>query len=179
MDLTLPSMTYFSPGPDNHLTKAYWNRTSGQLMSGCTVYGDTVTPQMAGGFPPYKAVGGPNCTKVKLARGGASAWIEVGSNFDTLMFGTWAIPRLKHCLTSPGAGATEGCPANRTSNFSVSLAVVKDQVSRCGGGGATIDRGGRGRYPREASSREAAFYMENWYKKYQLCTRLRPRSTGS
>ena len=105
LDLTLPFMHYMSPGPENHLTKAYWNSSSRQLMSGCTVYGDTVTPQMIGVFPPFKAVQGPNCTRVKLQPGAVSEWTEVGSNFDTLMFGTWEIPRLKHCATSPGAGA--------------------------------------------------------------------------
>ena len=141
LDLTLPFMHYMSPGPENHLTKAYWNSTSRQLMSGCTVYGDTVTPQMIGVFPPFKAVQGPNCTRVKLQPGAVSEWTEVGSNFDTLMFGTWEIPRLKHCATSPGAGAIEGCPSNRTSNFSVAFAVVKEETSRRGGGGATIDEG--------------------------------------
>ena len=40
--MTVPYTFYASVGPDNHLTAAYWNSTSAQLVAGCTYLGDRI-----------------------------------------------------------------------------------------------------------------------------------------
>eukprot|EP01051_Picozoa_sp_SAG22_P003127 SAG22_NODE_149_length_17456_cov_5.058363_2_plen_767_part_00 len=116
MSVVVPYMSYTSPGPTNHLTNAFWNVTTQQLLSGCTLRG-----QFEAGDDtsvPGSAPGGPNCTRLTVLAGARSAWTDVGRSMDTLNHGT---------LNLPPAG-----------QYVLEVGVARDEVLHSGGGGQTL-----------------------------------------
>ena len=113
-------MSYASPGPTNHLTNAYWNASTHQLLSGCTSLGEFEPGSAAAGGMPGAAAGGPNCTRVSVAAGHTSEWIDAGRHMDTLNHGTWNIP-----------------PAG-VDLYVLEVGVATDEVMHSGGGGGSL-----------------------------------------
>ena len=111
LSLTLPGGFEFSCGEGNHLTLPVWNSTTNELVSGCTARGELSAHVSPGVEQVGVAAGGPTCPRTgPLPPGGSSGWVEVGQLMDTLNFVSWSLPRGVH-------------PINRTSNFSVEVAV--------------------------------------------------------
>ena len=100
LSLTLPGGFEFSCGEGNHLTLPIWNRTTNELVSGCTARGDLSAHISPGVEQVGVAAGGPTCPRTgPLPPGGGSGWVEVGQLMDTLNFVSWSLPRGVH---SPG-----------------------------------------------------------------------------
>ena len=121
LELTVPGVFEFSCGAGNHLVQPIWNSTTDELVSGCTNHGAMATHIASGVEQVGVAAGGPQCPRLHLSPGAASGWIEVGRLMDTLNFNTWTLPR----------GVQ---PLNLTSNYTVTVGVIKRDAMLQGGG---------------------------------------------
>ena len=121
LELTVPGVFEFSCGAGNHLVQPIWNSTTDELVSGCTNHGAMATHIAPGVEQVGVAAGGPQCPRLHLSPGAASGWIEVGRLMDTLNFNTWTLPR----------GVQ---PLNLTSNYTVTVGVIKRDAMLQGGG---------------------------------------------
>ena len=115
LSMTIPYTYYSSVGPNTHLTAAYWNATSSEMLSGCTYLGDYDGGSLGYWPGPKPALHGPNCTHTgSIPPGGTSPWLEVGSLMDPFYQGTWRLP-----------------PAGY---YNLTVGVAKDSVLTTGGG---------------------------------------------
>ena len=114
LSMTIPYTYYSSVGPNTHLTAAYWNTTSNEMLSGCTILGD-YNGENPGYWPgPKPALHGPNCTRTgSIPPGGTSPWLEVGSLMDPFYRGTWRLPPAGHYNLTSRRGERSSASSRR------------------------------------------------------------------